>query len=314
MKRILTIFILLFACSQTIQSSFILVLNNHSNDLYIINAESLKLKKILKVGIEPHELWITPDGKKTYIVNSMEHSIYVIDNREFKIIKKIFSEDLSFPHGICSHRKRILVTSAGKGKIVVLDGEKDEIIGSINIDQKMPHMIAITPDEKKAYVANIESNTVSVIDIDRLSILKNIKTRVGPEGIAISPNGKEVYVACQFDKIIEVISTERDEIISSIAVEGYLPKRIAFSPDGKKAYICNMMSDTVTVVSTNNRSILKIIKAGRTPRGIAVSSDGKRIFVANDISNSISIIDGESLEKIAEIPAGFCPDGIGFLK
>jgi YVTN family beta-propeller protein len=58
-----------------------------------------------------------------------------------------------------------------------------------------PVAIAITPNGKTAYVANIDPGTVTPIRTATNTALKAIKVGPGPAAIAITPNGKTAYVA-----------------------------------------------------------------------------------------------------------------------
>ena len=56
-----------------------------------------------------------------------------------------------------------------------------------------------------AFVSNEKSNTVSVIDTDKLEVVKTIKVGQRPRGIAMTKDGKSVIVAVGDDDTIQVI-------------------------------------------------------------------------------------------------------------
>ena len=58
-----------------------------------------------------------------------------------------------------------------------------------------PTAIAITPDGKTAYVANLDSGTVTPIRTATNTALPPIKAGRHPDAIAITPDGKTAYVA-----------------------------------------------------------------------------------------------------------------------
>jgi YVTN family beta-propeller protein len=57
-----------------------------------------------------------------------------------------------------------------------------------------PLGVAFTPDGTQAYVANIGSNTVSVIATATNTVVAEV-TVIEPAAVAVSPNGQDVYVA-----------------------------------------------------------------------------------------------------------------------
>jgi YVTN family beta-propeller protein len=60
---------------------------------------------------------------------------------------------------------------------------------------RTPIRVVITPDGKHAYVANQNSNDVSVIDTATNSVVATVPVGIQPLGVAVTPDGKHVYVA-----------------------------------------------------------------------------------------------------------------------
>ena len=94
-------------------------------------------------------------------------------------------------------------------------------------------MIAVMPDEKKLYLTNTISGTLTVLHRET-GKQKVIVTGPRSEGIAMSPNGREVWVADRGDNVIRVISTASDEIVVSFPSGGMAPLRMRFTPDGSQ--------------------------------------------------------------------------------
>jgi len=76
-----------------------------------------------------------------------------------------------------------------------------------------PEAAAPTPDNAFLYVCNAESDSVSVIDIARKQVVKEIKVGDWPSGIKITKDGKTAYVACSgcMWNTIDVIDTGKME-------------------------------------------------------------------------------------------------------
>ncbi|UUO01065.1 YncE family protein [Mycolicibacterium novocastrense] len=140
-----------------------------------------------------------------------------------------------------------------------------------------PSDIVISPDGTRAYVANYNHGTVTVLDIDPTSPTYNTVIDVSP-----LPGGQNITV-------------------------GPNPHSLAVTPDGKRLYVTHYTGNggnTVTVVNIDTTSVdygkvidtnpapgLQNITVGTHPAGIAINRTGTRAYVANSDGGSISVID-----------------------
>jgi YVTN family beta-propeller protein len=81
---------------------------------------------------------------------------------------------------------------------------------------KYPYGIAVNPNTNTIYVANTNSNTVSVIDGKTNKVTSNLTVGMFPSGIAVNPNSGIVYVADQGSNSVSVI----DEYDSNDLIAG----------------------------------------------------------------------------------------------
>ncbi len=57
-----------------------------------------------------------------------------------------------------------------------------------------PWGVAVSPDGQKAYVANLFSNTTSVIDTMDNTVKATVPVGAYPSGVAVTPDGTKAYV------------------------------------------------------------------------------------------------------------------------
>lgn len=100
-----------------------------------------------------------------------------------------------------------------------------------------PQCIAILPDDSKAYVTNMVSGTVSVIQASSYQVIKTIQVGTEPVGCALTPDGKKLYVANFSSDDVTVIRTSDDKVIRTIKRVGPKPRAIAITEDGGTAYV-----------------------------------------------------------------------------
>ena len=82
-----------------------------------------------------------------------------------------------------------------------------------------------------AFVSNEKGNSVSVLNLETLTVKKTIAVGQRPRGIIASPDGKIVYVALGDDDMITTIDPQNLKVTGSFSA-GHDPERIEISPDG----------------------------------------------------------------------------------
>jgi len=133
--------------------------------------------------------------------------------------------------------------------------------------QSEPNGVVLTPNGRRAFVANTVSGTVSVMDL-------NI------------PNG--------------FIGKPRKQI-----VVGTEPYSLLLSPNATKLYVANARSDSISVIDTASETVVKTIPlALAEPRGLAISNDDddddgdETLYVSHFLSFPIAgKVDGEDDAK-----------------
>ncbi len=123
-----------------------------------------------------------------------------------------------------------------------------------------------------AYVSNEKSNSISVIDTDKLETVATIKTGQRPRGIEVTRDGKFVVVAVGDDDVIQVFDTKTRNDAGDLP-SGPDPEQFILDPAGKLLYVANENDAMVTIIDMEKRAALGQILVGTEPEGMAVSPD-----------------------------------------
>ncbi|SFE33447.1 YVTN family beta-propeller repeat protein [Spirosoma endophyticum] len=169
--------------------------------------------------------------------------------------------------------------------------------------------ITLTPEQPSfAYVVNLVSANVSVINTATNEVVATIGVGRTPYGVSVSPDGTRVYVANRSSNNVSVINTATSQVVT-INV-GNLPYGVSVSPDGSRLYVANAGSNNVSVINTATNEVVATIGVGNTPIGVSVSPDGSRVYVSNSRSNNVSVINTATNEVVATIGVGRTPYGV----
>jgi len=317
-------------------SGTLIVLNKAEASASLINLQTGKEFAKIATGVGPHEVAVSPDGKTAVVCNYGDrtpgNSLSVIDLKKQAVTKTIDLGENHRPHGIVylSGGNSVVVTTEQSQKLLIVNLIEGKITTGIDTGAQISHMVAITPDEKRAFVSNIGSASVTVIDLGKRERLKEIKTGEGAEGLDISPDGKECWVSNRSGDSVSVIDTGTLEIDAELPCKSF-PIRVKFTPDGKHALVSNASTGDVAVFDTRRRELIKRISMNETaagdadqrlfsnqfgdspvPVGILVDPSGEYAYIANTNADVVTVVDLKRLEIVNRLRGGKEPDGLAW--
>ena len=110
----------------------------------------------------------------------------------------------SSPNSLVATDQYVFVTNATNDNISVISVEKDTVVATITlpVDRRMksfrgviPFGLALSPDQKRLYVAESGINAVGVVDVATLKLLGHIPAGWFPSKLQVTPDGKKLVVA-----------------------------------------------------------------------------------------------------------------------
>jgi YVTN family beta-propeller protein len=180
------------------------------------------------------------------------------------------------------------IASSGTVSVIAPVGGKWQTVRSIPVGLH-PAGMTLSPNRRFLYVANANSDTISVIDIRREEVVETISCRIegrlpfgsGTNALTLSPDGSTLYAANGTNNCIAVIrlgskAMEQDSgkdiqpgsRLAGLIPTAWYPGAVIASPDGGHLYVAN----------------IKGIGALSQPRPIALGKN------THDFLGSVSII------------------------
>ncbi len=321
--------------SDAVGVGTIVVLNKDGASASLIDRATGKEVKRLGVGLGPHEVTVSPDGRTAVVANygaqQNGHTLSVIDLPSQEVTKVIDLEQYHRPHGIMylPDGQRVVVTVENEQKLLIVNIETGKVEKAIDTGARGSHMVAIGAHAKHAFVANMGSNSVSVIDLESGRRVAEVVTGEQTEGIDASPNGREIWTSNRREHSLSIIDAGSLEVVAKIECAEF-PIRLKFTPDGKYVFVSNAVSGDVAIIDATTRQEVKRLKMpfeidddandqpgaalrrGTVPIGIVIPPDGKHAYVANSNVHRVTVIDIETLEIVGEFNAGERPDGLAY--
>ncbi|TQV85577.1 YncE family protein [Aliikangiella coralliicola] len=326
--QVLIFSIMLNIAPTSTQADTLLVGNKSQATLSVIDISSNSIKRVIRTGIGPHEVAISPNQKYAAVVNYGDHSVKgnsvsLIDIDKGEVINTVTHDKLLSPHGIqwFKDNKHILVTAERNKAIVKLNPFNGKITGVAKTNAEVSHMLVISPDESFAAVSNIVSGSLSLVDLKTFKLIKEIQTGGGAEGIDISSDGSKIWVTNRDDDTVSIVEVATRKVIKTLPSKGF-PIRVKISPNQKYALVSNAKMNTLTIFNASSLEKVKEMSLAsddskvplQFPIGILIDNKSQNAYVAHAGGDKISVIDLARLERTKLLTGGLTPDGMGFIE
>ena len=305
----------------------------------------------------PVDIVTHPNGQFIYV---KDHRGIVVLDRKMKSVR----QELSFSggggsmHGIAmdSDGTRLWATDAqstlheasidDKGSISWT--RKISLPGPGGNDASHSTGIAISKDNKTAYVCQSRNNTLAIVDLETGKRVGEIAVGIAPYDVIISGDGKRAYVSdwggrhpgdddlTANSSGTEVIVDERGVAASgcvsfidlddqrsgkqvALIDTGLHPAEMVLTGDESTLYVACVNSDRVDIIDTTNAKVighiatrpLENLPFGSLPNALALDETNQRLYVANGGNNAVAVVNLADNHKVeGYIPAGWFPGAL----
>ena len=254
-----------------------------SNDVWVIDAKTLKVVDKFKVGLNPQHVVPSWDMRTLWVTNNAERTT--------------------------------------KGTLTPIDPKTGKPGKELPVHD--PYNMYFSPDGRSAIVVEEAERRLVFRDPKTMQQQYVIETPEckGVNHADFSIDGRYAIFTCEFAKGLAKIDLVARKVVGYLKLSrGGMPQDIRISPDGRKYYVADMLADGVFVVDGEAFKEIGFIKTGKGAHGLYPSRDGKKLYVANRGSNKIhgdrngpggvSVIDfaTDSIEATWMIPGGGSPD------
>jgi 6-phosphogluconolactonase (cycloisomerase 2 family) len=175
--------------------------------------------------------------------------------------------------------------------------------GSPAVGSTASGAIAASPSGSRVYVANLDTNTLSVFGVDPdsgdLGLLGSVPTGTRPMGIAAEPSGRYVYAINYTSETISMFSVGTSGLLAELpggpVACPSAPVAIAAEPSGKRVYVARYGTSELTVYTIDGdtgrlqATGTAVDPAAYWPYALGVSASGDCLYVANMGSNDVSV-------------------------
>ena len=226
----------------------------------------------------PVDLTLSPDCQTVFVKN--HNGVVVLDAKTLQVKQTLHHKDGASMNGIAVSRdsRCVYFTSAGN----VLARARADANGKLAWDKPIelasksyPCGIALSSDEKHAYVALSRNNSMAVVDLVAGKVKAEIPVGVAPFAVVLSPDGALAYVSNWGGRRPQTGErTAKSTGTDTLVDERGIP-----------------CSGTIAKIDLATQKVVAELAVGLHPSSMAIKKDGTRLYVANANSDTVSVVD-----------------------
>ena len=244
-----------------------------------------------------------------YLPFSSANTVVAIDVSSPASPKERFRIATPSPHGVAVDpvTGQICVTSATSNLVDVYD-QNGGLLKSIGT-RRLPVAVALDPVARKAYVADAESDSLTVVDADLLSVSDTWPLGNTPWGIVYDASQKRIYAANYITDTVSVLDAATGAVIGNW-YSGANPAYLALDEGLQRLYVANLTDKTLSIIDTGSGGIEAALPLGGTPSAVAASPVSHRAYLTIKDKGVLTVVDGGGLTIAATVKVGNGPSGV----
>ncbi|MBH8553051.1 beta-propeller fold lactonase family protein [Nostocaceae cyanobacterium CENA357] len=207
-------------------------------------------------------LAVSKDGKTLVAANFENDSISIVNTANRKILQEIkfFKPGDKVATGEFPFDVALKNTENGAAAKVFISSQRDNEVLAVGITsgeitripvESQPNKILLSPDQNRLYVANGNSDSVSVIDANSNTVVQTISLSrsndkykgANPNSLALNRDARTLYVTLGGENAVAVVDLRSGRVAGRIPT-GWYPNSVSVSQDGQKLYVVNAKSNS----------------------------------------------------------------------
>ncbi|MFI3300840.1 MAG: hypothetical protein R3Y28_05400 [Candidatus Gastranaerophilales bacterium] len=231
--------------------------------------------------------------KSLYVASPYSKNIHVLSLGE-ATPEYAFSQ-VNIPISMKAYEEFLLVSNYDKLTVDVISLADDKVIKQINI-KTQPDDILIDSENKIAYVVSANSSSVFLVNLDKMTLMRELKVTGMPTRAVLSDDGSKLFYFDKKTGNIWAVELDNKYLLKEI---GRFPNvsKIAFS--NNKLYITSRTKNHLAVIDYDTIGVIAELTVCEKP--VDLLEFNEMIYIIGATENVIQILDTAKDEVIDTI-------------
>ncbi|MEZ6068088.1 MAG: di-heme oxidoredictase family protein [Planctomycetaceae bacterium] len=157
--------------------------------------------------------------------------------------------------------------------------------------------------------SNRDNGSVTIVDLESLSVAREIAVGHHPEGVTFLGDGTQFAVAVYGDDVVRIIDADSGTVVRDVPVFDE-PYGLIATRDGKSLFVTLEYPGELLRVDTATGEVAAKGAVGQFPRGLAMTSDQRRLLVTEYFTGIVREVDAETCATTGREWAGSAEDNL----
>ena len=181
----------------------------------VINTATEKVTATIATKGSPTQVAFSPDGSKAYVVTSA--GLWTFSTKSLKVTG--FLAGLGEPHSVAVAPNGTLYVTDTNANAVKVISPAGQVTATVSVGD-LPWDIVVAADGKTAYVANPDSDSVSVISTAANAVTATVSVPGDPDTLGLTPDGSQLWIGQASLAYVTLLDTKTATVAGSLNLGG----------------------------------------------------------------------------------------------
>lgn len=278
----------------------LLVLNQGTEDVAVIDISTKRLLRRIKVGALPRDLLFNEITRYAYISHIGSDEVYVINPRDGRVVGKIpvGADPTALAYDNQSGNVFVANNSSGTLSIITPSFQVK------TVDLQSPAYLSSSPLElwylqsgRKLFILNRSTAKLIVYDAVRGSVIKEVATGLSPRIVFGSERLKKIFVHhsdAQSILMVDGVTFASERIPETVSAAGVFfsrPQSVAVDEGRNRIYVSNLGRNTVVVIDGSTQKPISALSLPLSLQTIFFNPATRKLYGVSPTDDAVAVVD-----------------------
>lgn len=280
-------------------SGDLFVVNEHSEELSIVDTQTFELKNTIRLGESPRKVIFNPINQLIYVTHVGSDDVYIINPKDGEVVEVVYVGGDPSEAVYDSRSGNVYVGNNTSGQISLIKpafGVEYIDINSAAYFKSAEIDLVLNEHSGDLYILNTSESKYLVVDLESRAVVKVEETESFPVEMYTSKGSEDVFFWHWGSNSVGRINSETYmyDYISDTSTENQVffskPQSVTVDRETHRVFVSNLGSNYVTVIDGRTQKVLGTIVVGRTVQNLFIDSKVRTLYAVSPSDDMVVAI------------------------